>query len=461
MLAASGHPAGAQSLEEALARAYVSNPTIESQRAQLRATDELVPQALSGYRPTVEAGADAVNSNVTTRLTPAAREAAREAARTPAERERAGRSKQKVTLQSRTVDLSIVQPFYSGGTTQAQTKRAEALVQAQRADLLSTEQTVLLDGSTAYLDVVRDQAVLDLNINNEQVLRRQLQASRDRFNVGEITRTDVSQAESRLARAISDRIQSEGLLSASRAVFARIIGTPPGRLTAPRLVFDLPASRGETVSLAESNNPTVIAAQYAETAARSAVDSVRGEMLPSANLRGTLSRGWDPDPTTDREDTAQITASVTVPIYQAGATESRVREARQTAGQRRIQIEESRRQVVETAIRAWEDLTTARATIQSRQSQVRASDIALEGVRQEALVGSRTTLDTLDAEQELLDARVQLVQAQRDEMVAAFSVLSATGQLSARLLGLKVPYYDHVKHYKQVRDKWWGTDTKD
>jgi TolC family type I secretion outer membrane protein len=303
--------------------------------------------------------------------------------------------------------------------------------------------------------------VLDLNINNEQVLRRQLQASRDRFKVGEITRTDVSQAESRLARAISDRIQSEGLLSGSRAVYARIIGTPPGRLTAPRLVFDLPASREETVSLAENNNPTVIAAQYTETAARSALDSVRGEMLPSANLRGTLSRGWDPNADTDRADTAQVTASVTVPIYQAGSTESRVREARQTAGQRRIQIEEARRQVVENAIRAWEGLTTAQGTIQSRQSQVRASDIALEGVRQEALVGSRTTLDTLDAEQELLDARVQLVQAQRDEMVAAFSALSATGQLSARLLGLKVPYYDHVKHYKQVRDKWWGTDTKD
>ncbi len=157
MLAVSGHPAGAQSLEEALARAYVSNPTIESQRAQLRAIDELVPQALSGYRPTVEAGTDAVNSNVTTRLTPTAREAAR----IPAARERAGRSKQKVTLQSRTVDLSIVQPLYSGGRTQDETKRAEALVQAQRVDLLSTEQTVLLDGSTAYLDVVRDQAVLD------------------------------------------------------------------------------------------------------------------------------------------------------------------------------------------------------------------------------------------------------------------------------------------------------------
>src|SRR3954451_22029976 len=274
VLAVSSHPAGAQSLEDALARAYVSNPTIESQRAQLRATDELVPQALSGYRPTVEASANAVNNNVIARLTPAAREAARERARTRAERERAGRGKQEVTVQSRTVDLSVTQPLYSGGRTQAETKRAEALVQSQRANLLSTEQTVLLDGSTAYLDVVRDQAVLDLNINNEQVLRRQLQASRDRFKVGEITRTDVSQAESRLARAISDRIQSEGQLSASRAVYARMIGTPPGRLTAPRLVFDLPASREETVSLAESNKPTVIAAEYSQTAARTAVDAV-------------------------------------------------------------------------------------------------------------------------------------------------------------------------------------------
>ena len=259
VLAVSGHPAGAQSLEEALARAYVSNPTIESQRAQLRATDELVPQALSGYRPTVEAGANAVNSNVTTRL-PKAR------GRGPAKANR------RSTVQSRTVDLSVTQPLYSGGRTEAETKRAEALVQGQRANLLSTEQTVLLDGSTAYLDVVRDQAVLDLNINNEQVLRRQLQASRDRFKVGEITRTDVSQAESRLARAISDRIQSEGQLSGSRAVYTRVIGTSPGRLKAPRLVFDLPATREETVSLAESNNPTVIAAEYTETAARSAVE---------------------------------------------------------------------------------------------------------------------------------------------------------------------------------------------
>ncbi|WP_158045572.1 TolC family outer membrane protein [Skermanella pratensis] len=431
------HPASAQSLEEALANAYATNPTIDSQRAQLRATDELVPQALSGYRPSVEASADAGYSRQRTRAAGVNRDS---------------------NLQQRGVDLSVVQPLYTGGRTEAGTKRAEALVQAQRADLLSTEQSVLLDAATAYLDVVRDQAVVDLNVNNEQVLRRQLDASQDRFNVGEITRTDVSQAESRLARAVSDRIQAEGLLSASRAVYARLIGAPPGRLTAPRLRFDLPATREETISLAESNNPGVVAAEYSETAARNAVDQVRGEMLPSANLRGTVSRVYEPSSQADRSDGASVTASVTIPLYQAGSTAARVREARQTASQRRIQIEEARRQVVENAIRAWEGLTTARATIQSRQSQVRASEIALEGVRQEALVGSRTTLDTLDSEQELLDARVELVRAQRDETVAAFAVLESTGQLTARQLGLQVNYYDHEKHYKQVRDKWWGTD---
>jgi outer membrane protein/adhesin transport system outer membrane protein len=224
------------------------------------------------------------------------------------------------------------------------------------------------------------------------------------------------------------------------------------------LTFELPTSREETISLAQGNNPNVVAAEFSETAARSAVDEARGEMLPSANLRGTLSRTYDASTQIERSDGASVTAQVTIPLYQAGATAARVREARQTASQRRIQIEESRRQVVENAIRAWEGLTTARATIQSRQSQVRAAEIALEGVRQEALVGSRTTLDTLDAEQELLDARVELVRVQRDEMVAAFSVLSTVGQLTAHRLTLPVQYYDYEAHYKRVRDKWWGTE---
>lgn len=427
----------AQSLEEALAQAYLGNPSIEAQRAQLRATDELVPQALSGYRPNAQASASYGLQD--------------QDARTPTG---------SIDRFSRpaSVGIDVTQPLYRGGRTVAATERAENLVQAQRAALFSTEQDVLLQAATAYLDVVRDQAVVELNINNVQVLERQLDAFRDRFSVGEITRTDVSQADARLARSIADRIEAEGLLQASRAVFARVVGTSPGALDAPAPQFELPASLDEAVTLAQSNNPSVIAAQFSERAALDAVDQVRGEMLPEVGLRGSISRSWEPQISTDRADVASITAQVTIPLYQSGAVSSRVREAKHEAGRRRIEIEESRRQATENAIRAWEALTTSRAGIRSRQSQVDAAEIALEGVRQEAAVGSRTSLDILDAEQELLDARVGLVRAQRDQIVATFQILAAVGQLTARQLGLPVEYYDQEDYYREVRDKWYGTD---
>jgi TolC family type I secretion outer membrane protein len=430
-------PASSQTLEEALAQAYLSNPTIEGERAQLRATDELVPQALSGYRPSAEASASYGWE--------------RQEARTPTG---------DVDRNSNPggLNVSVTQPIYRGGRTVASTRRAENLVQAQRATLFAIEQDVLLDAATAYLDVVRDQAVVDLNVNNVQVLQRQLDAFSDRFEVGEITRTDVSQAEARLARAISDRIQAEGLLQASRAVFSRVVGIAPGSLSAPSPDFQLPASLDETVALAQNNNPNVLAAQYAEQAATDAVDQVRGELLPEVGLVGSVGRNWEPSTSIDRADSASVTAQVTIPLYQAGVVSARVREAKHTAGQRRIEIEEARRLATENAIRAWEALTTARAGIRSRQAQVRSADIALEGVRQEADVGARTTLDVLDSEQELLDARVELVRSQRDEIVAAFQVIAATGQLTARQLGLPVQYYDHETYYKAVRNKWYGTD---
>lgn len=426
-----------QSLEEALAQAYLNNPTIEAQRAQLRATDELVPQALSGYRPSAEASASYGWER---------------------QDARSSTGERRLTSNPGGVNISVTQPLYRGGRTVASTRRAENLVQAQRATLMSAEQSVLLDAATAYLDVVRDQAVVELNLNNVQVLQRQLDAFRDRFEVGEITRTDVSQAEARLARAVSDRIQAEGLLQASRAVFARVVGIAPGDLAAPSPEFQLPTSLDETVTLSQSNNPDVLTAQYAEQAAADAVDQVRGELLPEVGLRGTIGRNWDPSTTIDRADSASVTAQVTIPLYQAGVVSARVREAKHTAGQRRIEIEDARRQATENAIRAWEALTTARAAIRSRQAQVRSANIALEGVRQEADVGARTTLDVLDSEQELLDARVELVRSQRDEIVAAFQVLAATGQLTARQLGLPVQYYDPETYYGAVRDKWYGTD---
>lgn len=429
-----GHSAAAQTLQEALAQAYLNNPTLDAERAELRATDELVPQALSGWRPSLEAAGEFGVERSDSRAVSGGEATS--------------------TRQPGSVQLSIVQPLYRGGRTVASTNRAENLVQAQRGTVLSTEQQVLLDAATAYLDVVRDQAVLELNVNNEQVLSRQLQANRDRFEVGEITRTDVSQAESRLAGSIASRIQAEGLLSASRAVYTRIIGSPPGSLEAPTPTFTLPSSLEEAIELALANNPNVVSAEFAEAAARDSIDVVRGEQFPEASLRGDLTRSWEPTSTISRSDGAALTAQIRVPLYQSGAVSSRVREARQIANQRRIEIEETRRAVRENAIRAWVALKTAQASIDSRRSQVRAAEIALEGVRQEAAVGARTTLDTLDAEQELLDARVNLVQAQRDEIVAAFQVLTATGQLTAQQLQLPVDYYEFDEHYRNVRHKW-------
>jgi outer membrane protein/adhesin transport system outer membrane protein len=426
-------PASAQSLQEALAQAYSSNPQIEAERAALRATDEQVPQALSNWRPTVEATASAGLSR--------------------GENEAGGRVSE-FSSQPRSLGVAATQPVYRGGRSTAQLSRAENTVQAARARLFLVEQQVLLSAATAYLDVVRDQAVLDLTISNEGVLRRQLEATRDRFDVGEVTRTDVSQAESRVAGATAQRIQAEGNLASSRAVYARVVGSAPGRLVQPQPAFALPSSLDEAVEIARGNNPAVVSSRFVEAAARDAVEQTRGEARPTVSLRAGLDRSYDPSATVDRQDRATLTAQVTVPLYQAGAVTSRVREATQIAGQRRIEIDEARTQAVETAIRAWQALTTARASIVSRQAQVRASEIALEGVRQEATVGARTTIDVLDAEQELLDARVNVVQAQRDELVAAFQVLSAIGQLGARQLDLPVQAYDVDVNYRSVRDRW-------
>ncbi|MFO1059199.1 MAG: TolC family outer membrane protein [Dongiaceae bacterium] len=434
---AAATPAAAQQLLDSLATAYANNPQLRAARAQLRAVDEQVPQALSGWRPTI-----AIQGQVGT-----------EAIKTDTPQTESNR----YGLDPRGVDLTITQPLYQGGRTVAATSAAENNVRAQRALLLATEQSILLSSVQAYMDVVRDTAVLQLTINNEQVLRRDLEATRDRFNVGEVTRTDVAQAEAALALAIAQRIQAAGNLTSSRARYTEFIGDPPVNLVSPPPPIKLlPANEGETVA-GSVNNPDVISAQYVERAARDQVDVAFGQMLPSASLVGTLSRGTDTSNVKDLTvNSASIIAQVTIPLYQAGNPDSQVRQAKQTAGQRRLEIDQQRRSAVQNATTAWQQLSTARSQIVSFQAQVKANTIALEGVRQEAQVGARTVLDVLDAEQTLLQSQVNLVGAQHDEIVACYSVLAAVGRLTARNLGLKVSYYDPESHYKQVRDKWWG-----
>lgn len=434
--------AWSQSLEQALAQAYASNPTLGAQRTRLRAVDESVPQALSGYRPTAKAtfGVSRSTSNSTF----------------------SGGSSGSET-NSKAASLTASQPLYDPTVAPA-VRRAERLVESQRASLIASEQSVLLTAAQAYLDIVQYQAVYQLQANNEQVLRRQLDAARDRFRVGEYTRTDVSQSESRLALAVATKISAEGQLKAARATYERIIGSPPGELKAPKPAFKLPKTMDDLVELARSNNPNVLAATYTESAQQAAVDQQYGKLLPSVGLSASGTRTLDPGRSSGielkRTDSASITAQVTVPIYQAGLPEALVREAKQTANQARLQIEEARRQVVESAISSWQSLQTARASIQSYSAQIKAAQIALDGVRQEAQVGSRTVLDVLNQEQELLNGRVNLVRAQRDEMVAAFNVIAATGQLTAQQLNLPVEYYDPQANYEKTRGKWIGTSVE-
>lgn len=429
-------PAFAQTIQQSLAAAYQSNPTLRAQRARLRATDEAVPQAQAGWRPTITANGETGRS-----------------------RNEGNLFAQSSGTQIRSPSsLSVIlsQPIFRGGRTFYETRQAEYRVQAERARLRLIEAQVLLDAAIAFTDVVRDQAVVELNINNEQVLQKQREAAGDRFEVGEITRTDVAQADARLAGARADRIRAEGNLAASRAVFLKVVGISPQRLVEPTSLGGLPRSEDEAQRSAAAHFPAVIAAEFDEKFANEAVNVVEGEMLPTVSLNGEISKAEEQFSSVDDTERATVSARVSMPLYQAGAVHSRFREARQVAGQRRVEVEETRREAIEQAARAWSDLQTTRASILSLNSQIEASTIALDGVEQEALVGSRTVLDVLDAKQELLDAKVDLVGAKRDELVASFRLKSAVGALTAEALALPVEVYDINKHYNDVRGRWLG-----
>lgn len=429
--------ASAVTLYEALALAYQGNPTLGAQRAFVRAVDENVPQALAGWRPTIS-----VNGSVAKQYSKIQNFPDRDS--TPG-----------------TVALQLTQPVYRGGRTVASTEQAEKQVLAAREGLRAVEQQVLLDAITAYLNVLRDQARVQLQANNEAVLRRQLEASQDRFDVGEVTRTDVAQSQARLARAISDRSAAEGDLEQSRATYLRLVGSQAIELQPAPPLPPLPGSLEQAIQISNQQNPSLSQSRYNEEAQGHAVRVAVGNLLPTVNLVGSASRTRDFDESSNTLNSSttgseSVSAQVSVPLYQAGGVSAQIRQAKQTHSQRRIEIEETRRQVEEATIQAWETLVAARQVILSTREQVTANEIALEGVIQENAVGSRTTLDVLDAEQELLDSQVALVIAERNEYVAGFQLLAAVGGLTAETLSLDVQLYDATRHYEAVRNKWWG-----
>ena len=442
----------AQTLTDALAETYNTNPQLLAQRALLRATDEQVPQALSFWRPQVTFTGQ-VGLNTSALQTPPVSPTLNGLGQVVSTSDR-----RHIITRPDLVEFQAIQPVYRGGRTVAQTRQAINTVESTRAQTLAVETSVFQAVAMAYLDVVRDQALVEVDRNNVEVLRKQLEATQDRFRVGEVTRTDVAQAEAALAQAQGTLVTQEGTLEISRAEYVRAVGHPPGRLMLPRERPVLPATREEALSLATNNNFSVISAKFAELAARDNIDVVRGQLLPQISVVGTLDRSYDQSPTFKGAllNSAQITAQLTMPLYEGGAIYSQTRQAEQTVGQRRSQVDDARRAAVQTASQFWSTLQAARASISSFAAAVRAAQIALEGTQQEALVGTRTVLDVLIQNQTLLQTQSQLVTAQHDAALAEFNLASAVGRLIAPELNLPVRLYDMEQHYREVKDKWIG-----
>jgi TolC family type I secretion outer membrane protein len=445
LVALCGGAAGgnAETLDEALTTTYATNPQILAERANLRAVDEGVPQALSGWRPVVQfigsAGLQQVEN------TP------------PSPPTILGH----FVSQPKTVDVNVNQPVYTGGRTVALTAAAEEQVQAERARNTATESTIFFSVIQSYFDVLRDQATVELNVNNEQVLRRQLESTNDQFRVGSVTRTDVAQAEARLAAARASRQVAEGTLAVDRSNFLRFVGHAPQDLSQPKLQPVLPATREEAITLSSTKNPNVIAAVFNEDSARSTVTATRAQLLPSLSVVADVNRAQETVSNGRETTTGSVVARVTMPLYEGGQIYSQTRQAQEKVAQSLGLTDDARRAAVQGAIQAWETMQSARASSFSLQATIRADEIALEGVRQEQQVGSRTILDVLNQEQELFTDQVSLVAAQHDEHVAEFNLSQQIGTLSAVNLGLAVPLYDDRQHYKSVRGKWLGFGAKD
>lgn len=429
-VAMSGAPARADNLAAALASAYETNPDLLAQRAVVRQVDETVPQALSGYRPGVGASVGFTQNGD--------------------DFNDAG--------QVFTAGGTITQPIFTGGQTRAAVSAGEASVLAARAGLRSVENSVMVGVVTAYANVLALQRVVELTTNQVKVLSRELQASKDRFEVGDLTRTDVAQSEARLARSQSGLIAAQGTLTLAREAYLRVVGRLPADLEPLPPLPVLPGTPGQAVDIADRNNPALISARFSEAAARHTVRQLEGQRLPSIAASAGLGYANYSGPTGSVPNgdyfTQNIGVSAVVPLYQAGAVGSQIRQAQELRNQRLQQITATSRVVVENTTNSFSNVKTAQATIASAEVGVRANTLALEGVKQENQVGSRTLLDVLNAEQELLTSQVDLVQAKRDEYVAAYQLLASMGLAEATVLAAPVTPYDSTANGKRVRAIW-------
>ena len=454
----------ADTMNQALTWAYQNNPQLNSQRAVVRQTDETVPQALSGYRPSVKVtgstqeGYQSIIQKTTT-----------DNQIFPANDARAGQPVPPMyprndSLQNQSIiGVTGTQTLYNGNQTANKVRQAESNTSAARETLRVAEQTILLAAATAYMDLLRDGALLELQRRNVEVLQEQLRQTRDRFIVGEVTRTDVAQAESRLAMGRASVLSAEAQYARSKATYRQVIGveasnlqpaSPVDRFTPKRLI--------EAIEFARTRHPSIGVAMFGIDAAVLQVKISEGTLYPQAGLTATVSQQWgSPFVTQLQTFNAFVAGQVTVPLYQGGGEYSLIRQAKELVGQKRIDLDTSRDQVQANVVTSWGQLDAAKAQILATQAQVAAAEIALNGVREEARVGQRTTLDVLNAQQELVNARTALVTAQHDRVVASYTLLSAVGELNLPKLGILIPLYDPMVHYQQVRDAWIGVRTPD
>lgn len=442
--------AQAETLNGALATAYTHNPELEAARAQLRATDEQVPQARAGYRPTITAEAAAGYENQDIEV------------KDPLPRNLFGRLAREFNLDEQDTpsgySITLNQPLFRGFQTINTVREAEANVLAARESLRSTEQDTLLNGATAYMDVFQDLAIVRLNENNVSVLTKELESNERRFKAATITATDLAQSKAQRAISMASLQGARAQLQSSRATYEEVIGRPASHLQKPPpLEHLLPNTLSDALAIAQREHPSVVSALFQEEAAYNAVQATRGKMLPEVNLQLKHEQEYDSSRLIKKETDTSVMVLLKAPLYQAGTVSSEVREAKQVLFQRQAQLRQARAQVRSGVISAWSQLTSARAQLVSHRASVSSNRVALKGTRREAKAGKRTVLDVLNAEQALLTSQVQLVTDDRDIVVASYTLLSAIGRLNAVALRLPVELYDAAAYYDFVRRKLWGT----
>lgn len=435
-------PALAQTLPDALVRAYQNNPQLNAERARQRATDENVPQALAGYRPqlngTLTGGLLGVRN-----LLP-------------------DNTVQSSTLRSWSAGFTVRQTLLDGFKTANSVRQAESQVLAGREALRNMEQSVFLDVVTAYTNVYAFQSLVEAQRASVTFLRETLTATRRRLDAGDVTPTDVAQSEARVARGLADLNAAEVNLAVAQATYQSVVGVAPGRL-APSEPVDrlLPNARDQAVAVGRREHPTLVGATHDVDTAQAAIKIAESALFPTLAVQGTLSRDVNTDTTlsTARTDVASVVAQGNIPLYDGGLASSQIRQAKEQLSQVRILLDRARSQVDLAVAAAWATNEGGRIAVTASESEVRAATLALQGVQREAQAGQRTTLDVLNSLQDLTAGRARLIAAQRDRVVASYTLLAAIGRLDHKKLTLATADYEPQVHYHQVRDAWFGLRT--